>query len=303
MRSFLALVLVLSLGAPAWACLWYYGTNVHGEPAKISERDPATYLEHLTDDRTHREIAGRIPPPVPSVSADFKARSDHAATLVHRGEAGKAVEILEAVEKEKPGEYVVAANLGTAYELTGNNEKALEWIRECLKRNAQSHYGTEWLHERILQAKIALAKDPKWLETHTVLGMDFGAGPAPSMPPTPAPLGGRSVRSSLEYQLHERMAFVKAPDPVVADLLVDLANLLALELTVEHAIPVYDLALTYRPARADRVEARRNHLRGRIAERKQREDLKLLAIIGACVLGAAGVVGIWVRFRARRAPN
>ena len=45
---------------------------------------------------------------------------------------------------------------------------------ECLKRNAQSHYGTEWLHELILEAKIALAYDPTWLQTHTVLRIDFG---------------------------------------------------------------------------------------------------------------------------------
>jgi hypothetical protein len=53
----------------------------------------------------------------------------------------------------------VAANLGTALELLGNKEEALHWIREGIRRNPQSHEGTEWLHAKILEAKIAAQKD------------------------------------------------------------------------------------------------------------------------------------------------
>jgi hypothetical protein len=58
--------------------------------------------------------------------------------------------------------------------LTGKNEKALRWIREGLRRNPNSHSETEWLHVLILEAKIAAAKDPEWIKTHSVLALDFG---------------------------------------------------------------------------------------------------------------------------------
>jgi len=49
-------------------------------------------------------------------------------------------------------------DLGTAYELAGKNEPALRWIREGLRRNPNSHKGTEWLHVKILEAKIEQEK-------------------------------------------------------------------------------------------------------------------------------------------------
>src|SRR6185295_18138288 len=156
-------------------------------------------------------------------NADFKVRSDYAATLVHRGEARRAVEVLESVERLHPGEYIVAANLGTAYELSGNLDKAYFWINEGIRRNAQSHEGTEWLHLRILKARMALAKDPAWIQTHSVLELDFGTGTEPKKPETwPADSGGaEGVIKALAYQLRERMAFVPAPDPLVGGMIAD----------------------------------------------------------------------------------
>lgn len=33
----------------------------------------------------------------------------------------------------------------------------------------QSNYGSEWLHVAILETKLAMAKDPAWLRSHSVL--------------------------------------------------------------------------------------------------------------------------------------
>ena len=60
-----------------------------------------------------------------------------------------------ALERRYPGHHETAANLGTALELAGHDAPALQWIRIGIRRNADEHYGSEWLHVRILEAKIA----------------------------------------------------------------------------------------------------------------------------------------------------
>lgn len=243
--ALLGLLCSLALAGPASACL-----NHYDRPApKPRPEGPAGFIAHLKSNTEHEEIA-RGPAPVdPGPDAGFKARSNYAAFLVHRGESKRAVEILERVEQEHPGEYQVAANLGTAYELSGNLDKAYHWIEQGIRRNPHSHEGTEWLHLRILKARMAVAKDPSWIKSHSVLELDFGSETEPKKPPTwPADSGGaEGVIKALAYQLRERMAFVPAPDALVGGMIADLANLLALYRTVEHALPVYELALSYHP--------------------------------------------------------
>jgi hypothetical protein len=81
-------------------------------------------MTHLRDHSDHDRIVADPVPAEPAEDADFRVRSDYAARLVHRGESKKAAGILEAVERSYPGEYIVAANLGTAYELSGDLAKA-----------------------------------------------------------------------------------------------------------------------------------------------------------------------------------
>ncbi len=83
-----------------------------------------------------------------------------AEVLMRLSRAQEAVKFLEASEKKRPGRYQTAANLGTAYELTGNLVQARRWIKEGIARDPSSHEGTEWLHLRILDARLALTQDP-----------------------------------------------------------------------------------------------------------------------------------------------
>lgn len=277
-------------------CLWYYGTGLDQKPITVQARDPVALVSRLLDrsEHDHRKIAPLGGEPAPD--ADYKLRSDWATSLLYRGVTERAIAALEKVEKDKPGEYIVASNLGTAYELAGNNEKALYWIREGLRRNPDSHEGTEWLHVRILEAKIALSKDPDWLKTHTVLGVDFGADPVPASPAAwPPGQTSLTTQTALTYQLHERMGFIPAPDPVVADLLTDLGNLQATGLTIEHGLAIYDLAMTYKPVRADALQARIAKLREMSAARIQRQVLKKGGIVAAVMAGAAALafLAVW----------
>ena len=63
--------------------------------------------------------------------------------------------------KKYPNEYVVIANLGTTYELMGNNEKALEYIKKGMKLNPRSHNGSEWIHVESVGSENRHREKPK----------------------------------------------------------------------------------------------------------------------------------------------
>ena len=173
-----------------------------------------------------------------------------AVALIHLGRTKEALTILEKLEKKVLGSYYVAANLGTAYELIGDNEKAYKWIAKGMKRNPDSHFGTEWLHLKILEAKQAIKKNPNWINTNSVLGIDWKLiGDDLSKVKVPGDrgtlYGADAIRKAIEYQLHERTEFVKPPDPVVASLLYDLSRLVRHSRSAEHGDLPLAAAHTY----------------------------------------------------------
>jgi tetratricopeptide (TPR) repeat protein len=177
-------------------------------------------------------------------STNFNDRSDYSIALMYLGRSKEAVTLLQSLEKEQPGKYFVAANLGTAYELTGNNEEASRWIAEGIRRNPDSHEGTEWLHLKILEAKIAQQKDPDYFKKHSVLDIQ------PHVMTDETLIGKEKLNpgqmaEAIQHQLTERMQFVKPPDPAVASLLFDYAALEAGTRTLESAQRMLRMAVNY----------------------------------------------------------
>lgn len=154
----------------------------------------------------------------------IEVTNDLAVANMIAGHYEVAVSLLKSLEKFHPGLSRTASNLGTALELSGKNKDALHWIKEGVVRNPQDHEGTEWLHVKILEAKIALAKDPSWLLENNVLGISFGTDSRPQMPsalPTDQfgkPISLEEVEKAINYQLGERLKFVSAPDPLIGNI-------------------------------------------------------------------------------------
>ncbi len=297
MRRFAGAAALLAVAVagvrPVTACI---NTYQHDDVVRPAQPSPEEIRQNLTThtprsewERKRDAAEARF-----GYTVDYEAQSDYAAALIHLGEHLRAIPLLEQVEQDHPGLYATATNLGTAYELSGNVEKALHWIREGIRRNPESHEGTEWLHVKILEAKQALAKDPAWLERHGVLGPDFGEGPRPTRPIITANEAQKSIRA-LEYQLRERTAFVRPTEPIVADLLADLGNLYALYRTPESAQVAYRIALDYGPVRRDLVASRLAYVDNLIWKANAIHWAKWIAG-GALVL----VLGFWIVSRSLR---
>lgn len=263
-RGTFIILLFLCSASTLMACFWITGTTYGGHPKRASGFGAAARLRVFLR-RDHHDEGVRMQSALAN-STNFNERSDYAVSLVYVGKTKEAVELLRGLEKEQPGTYIVAANLGTALELLGNNEEALHWIREGIHRNPQSHEGTEWLHAKILEVKIAAQKDADYFKKHSVLELD------PQQVSSAMTIDGRTfspteVGKAIEYQLQERLQFVKPPDPAVASLLFDYAAIEAATNILESAQGLLKTAVEYGYP-AERVEAQIKLYDRKIARRK-----------------------------------
>lgn len=171
---------------------------------------------------------------------DLDYLSDKGFVLIILGKYQEAIDLYKKIETLQPGRYSTASNIGTAYELTGNNTEALKWIEKAVQINPQSHSSSEWIHINILKAKI---KGDQYISSINLIGKDFGNGKEPQSNLSKDDL--QLLKMQLYYQLNERISFVKPKDKIVAQLLFDLGNIALLMNHKEEAKEDYELAMEY----------------------------------------------------------
>ncbi|MCP4443114.1 MAG: hypothetical protein GY810_29760 [Aureispira sp.] len=238
MKVVFLMSLLFCLNTSVFACLnFYYSTDTEGhvhvadghilkEPFDLNI-DYAKYIKKLQ--RTAKKIE--------KTPDDFKLQADYATALIFVHEFEAAAAILSNLAQKHPKEYNIATNLGTAYELLGKDELALKWIKKGLLLNPNSHEGSEWIHVRILETKLALKKEPNYLESHSIIGLDAEN--------ELSKVELSSYRVALEYQIRTRLGFTPVPNSIMANLFADLAALYATTWSTHYGILVYNIALKY----------------------------------------------------------
>lgn len=166
--------------------------------------------------------------------------SDYGVVLVYLGKYKDALNVFQKIEAIMPGLYNTAANMGTAYELIGNNKLAYFWIDKAIKINPASHDSSEWLHLKILKAKI---DEEKFLNSKFLIGTEFGNSTIPKSTLSIDKL--KALKSSIYYQLNERISFIKPKDKIVALLLFELGNICAITDDATSAYEIYKKAAKY----------------------------------------------------------
>lgn len=224
LRSFVLILLVSVLSITSvWACL-------NGESRRLKNGDflylDAEYIgrvPHGHDFNIHPTRVNTILRELDSlyrVTKHFDYLSDKGIVLIVSGRYEEAIKLYLEIEKLAPGRYATASNIGTAYELSGNNVEALKWIKRAIAINPDSHRGSEWIHAAILETKI---KGAAYINTQNLLHTTFGTGDKPVSILSKKELD--TLANQLYYQLVERMSFVKVKDAIVAQMLHDLGDI------------------------------------------------------------------------------
>jgi hypothetical protein len=108
--------------------------------------------------------------------------------------------------------------------------------------NYNSHYGSEWIHVRLLEEKIKAQNTEGYFDTHSILGWDFGTGKKAKDIPH---LDLAKFATHLYYQLTERMTFIKGKDPIIAQLAFDLGNIYSAKNDHQTAATILNIARFY----------------------------------------------------------
>ena len=237
MKPILAVLLLLLLHGVAFACL-----------NEKEEAEPTPLLERRLSPRDLKAEAPSIQKEADRYMKAYKSSGElkfyqgYGVQLILLGKYDEALKVFDYLRITEPTFkwYSVAANLGTLYELRGENALAYKELARAIRRKPNAHWGSEWIHLNILDIK---RQPGKAINSLNLIGVDFGTGPAPANKVNEAKLD--SLQRQLSYQLTERMAFIQPKDSIVAHLLFDLANVQTLLDDYELARENYEWAQKY----------------------------------------------------------
>ena len=238
----LVLALLLFIDNTAHCCINEYRTTLSGKVYYTDGGNVAPTAHYTIADTAHLREDLQEADSIYRTTGKLSDYSDYGAMLIYNGRYAEAKRIFQQIEMKHPGLYATAANLGTTYELLGNNDSAYYWIAKAIRINPSSHEGSEWIHLKILQAKIKARGNNAFYTSYNILSLNFGDKKKPE---NINKLDLIALRNQLYYQLSERMSFVRPPDPIVAQLLFDLGNINAMTANVESGFQVFELAKRY----------------------------------------------------------
>lgn len=232
---------------------------------------------------------------------DFGKRELQGVEKLYEGKYDQALVLFHQNEIEQPGRYSTAANLGTAYELQGDLDAALKWISEGVVRNPKSHEGTEWLHVAILKTRIKLRQDPNYLINNHILDIPDQLSRSSVLELDGKPFRVDEILTALQYQLEERMVFVKPTDPVVADLLFSYGQLEAQIHIVEAGLGLLNLAKDYGFQNTSLIATKIDQYQSSIHLREKRENRQIWSNVLIAIGGLFLLLLLILAYRKHRA--
>lgn len=172
-------------------------------------------------------------------TANFETLSDLSWNYIKLGKIEKGYHILDSLIKHHPKEYNVISNLGTAYELKGELDSALKYISLGININSKSHRGSEWIHVKILEAKIKRKQNPNYIRENSILSLDNLISEGNDRKTID------KINYQLIYQIRTRAPFTPSPNEVITNLLITLGDYNREIGTYENAFLAYANAIDY----------------------------------------------------------
>lgn len=240
-RAFLIIIIIGISFAKSYGCLNGETKELKDGTIVFSDREGAIIPyghDYMLEDNLSEKL-GELDS-LWKVTNDIDYLSDYGVILIFKKEYEKAKDLYLKIESIKPNRYSTASNLGTVYELLGKNGNALKWIKKSVEIDPAAHKGSEWLHVKILEAKI---KGEQFITADFLINTNFGTDVKPKSNLSSQEL--LKLRNALYFQLNERISFIKSNDKIIARLLFDLGNITYLTGATAEAVVIYKAAKDY----------------------------------------------------------
>jgi len=234
------------------ACVNTYTVNLRGQANSMYLGLPIFYrafdLEFSRDYLKRFDLSQRE-------NISYKYLSDATVHLTRLGKYTQALDLLQWLNHKYPNKYKIVANLGTLYEINGQLDSAYLYIQKGMQLNAKSHYGSEWVHLSILKAKKAMKANSSWILYNNVLNMTHLRDTIAATDYDKLNIALTRIQH-IVYQMEERIPFSKTPDVIVANVMREVGDLLALHASIGDAHLAYQIAQYYDPADQLRLQKR-----------------------------------------------
>ena len=240
MKQLIKLLLILLIPSLTQACLWLEGTTIDGSYTHFNDKTISSMFLKMSQNTTPQKNFYHKFYRENNQTIEYKA-----LYKIMRGEYKQGITKLLEIEKKSPNLYSTASNLGTAYELQGNILLAIQWIKEGIKRDKESHYGTEWLHVLILKRKLKLENNSTLLKKNHIINLPKTFDESTEIQIEDKKYTIKAIRNAIFYQLRERLIFVKPKDKIVADLLYTFAKIEEQTTIIEEAEKLIMMAEEY----------------------------------------------------------
>src|SRR5688572_25394835 len=209
MRKAVLLITSVLLLNTSFACLNEYHISRRGVSSiDHFAMDDIYFVKDFDKTELEKDLAKLIADSAVNKRSLSYYKNNIAVKLIKLGRNDEAMAILEELYRSNPREYNIVVNLGTLYELLGQNQRALEFIKNAVSLYPGSHHGSEWFHVKVLEYKLKNRKEDQ------VPGDDI--------------LDIRNVKKEISqmamgvaHQFKERIPFTPVPNLMMAKLLME----------------------------------------------------------------------------------
>jgi tetratricopeptide (TPR) repeat protein len=280
-RLFVLFTVLIGLMQPGKACLNIFAADSSGHE-HILEHEFFYDVPAFKAKET-RAYLEKYAKKLQSGTATYKDISDYASFLLVAGKVTEGLDIFRMLIQKYPDMYEINANIGVAYELNGEVDSALYYVRRSLEINPRAHYDSEWIHVNILEHKksrvgfAGLITEKKILVRLDSLDKRID-GRSPQIN-----CQNECIFKSALHQLQERIPFTHAPDPVMAQMLIELGDAY-MNFSVFRSWFLYRMAVYFNPAAEsflkDRIERARlasERNKSRFREKRMTSDVPLFS--------------------------
>lgn len=154
---------------------------------------------------------------------DYKNISDYGVYLLMAGNYTEGLRLFTALLQKHSDVYEIRANIAVAYELNGRFDSAYYWEKKALELQPGAHENTEWIHLKILEARIKTAADSNWCLANNVTGI-YDLVKTNYTLPINEHWKSTQLFEDFITQLTERFPFTVAEDRVMGKLMMELGD-------------------------------------------------------------------------------